>query len=239
MPDADAVVDDAPLSGKWLELRLDALAEGSEAQAVLEIDLLGRAPAFVGLKQCSSLDACVVGDEAAVANEPRERVGLVLVRLRRGRDRGWRLQSAGLPLTAARDGPRQDPWSLLGQGLGEMGIDGEGAREWQRMNQGRFLVALDAADILVGCVWIGSLKDQGYINLIAVEPLRQGEGFGSALLTASEARCQDAGRSVAYLTIASPRTELFPFYQRRGYGEVGRQTICNGPHELVLMSKAL
>ncbi len=53
-----------------------------------------------------------------------------------------------------------------------------------------------------------------YLVLLGVDPARQGEGIGSALLAAGLAKA-DASRFPVYLETASPHN--VPFYQRRGF----------------------
>jgi ribosomal protein S18 acetylase RimI-like enzyme len=107
------------------------------------------------------------------------------------------------------------------------------------MGQGHFLRACAGTDALLGVVWIGRIRDGAYINQLAIEPARQRQGYGSSLLKIAEAACRDAGCGTAYLSVASPRTELFPMYEDFGYTEVARQLFRHGPHQLVLMSKSL
>jgi ribosomal protein S18 acetylase RimI-like enzyme len=90
---------------------------------------------------------------------------------------------------------------------------------------GTFLVAeaRERGDrVLVGCVYV-ELKDgdRSYLGLLSVDPSQQQSGLGSLLMTAAEKHCREMGCRVMDIWIVNLRTELTPFYQRRGYVETG------------------
>jgi ribosomal protein S18 acetylase RimI-like enzyme len=57
-----------------------------------------------------------------------------------------------------------------------------------------------------------------YLPMIGVDPSRQGQGYGSALLKAALRRC-DAEGLPAYLESSSPRN--IPLYERHGFEVIG------------------
>jgi GNAT superfamily N-acetyltransferase len=57
-----------------------------------------------------------------------------------------------------------------------------------------------------------------YLALIGVDPIEQGHGHGSALLTHALERC-DRDRLPAYLEASSPRNKVL--YERHGFAEIG------------------
>ncbi len=72
---------------------------------------------------------------------------------------------------------------------------------------------------------VGELMDQfhprephWYLSLIGVDPSRQGQGLGAALLKAGLARCDADGLS-AYLESSSPKN--VPLYERHGFEVIG------------------
>ena len=65
-----------------------------------------------------------------------------------------------------------------------------------------------------------------YLPFIGVEPLRQGQGLGAALLRASLARC-DADGLPAYLESTNPRNR--PLYERHGFEAIGEIRIGSCP----------
>lgn len=65
-----------------------------------------------------------------------------------------------------------------------------------------------------------------YLPFIGVEPSRQGQGLGSALLRASLSRC-DADGLPAYLESSNPINQ--PLYERHGFRAIGEIKIGSGP----------
>ena len=76
--------------------------------------------------------------------------------------------------------------------------------------------------LLAGCVYV-ELKggDRSYLGLLSVDPSQQQSGLGSLLMNAAEKHCHDLGSRVMDILIVNIRTELQPFYRRRGYVETG------------------
>lgn len=111
------------------------------------------------------------------------------------------------------------------------------------LEKGKFLVA-DDAGTLAGCVYVELRGDRAYLGLLAVNPELQKAGLGSALMTAAEKYCADAGCKFMDLRIVSVRRELPSFYQHRGYVETGTAQFTPGlnpkvPCHFVNMSKPL
>jgi ribosomal protein S18 acetylase RimI-like enzyme len=65
-----------------------------------------------------------------------------------------------------------------------------------------------------------------YLPLIAVDPARQNQGHGSALLREALARCDRDGL-LAYLESSNPRN--IPLYERHGFEVIGRIQVGNSP----------
>ena len=90
---------------------------------------------------------------------------------------------------------------------------------------GTFLVAEAPARgdrVLAGCVYV-ELKDgdRSYLGLLSVDPAQQQAGLGSLLMTEAEKHCRELGARFMDIWIVNLRTELTPFYHRRGYSETG------------------
>jgi len=113
---------------------------------------------------------------------------------------------------------------------------------------GTFLVAEARARgdrVLVGCVYV-ELKDgdRSYLGLLSVDPSQQQGGLGSLLMMAAEKHCREMGCRVMDIWIVNLRTELTPFYQRRGYVETGTRPFppdvqTKLPCHFITMAKAL
>ena len=86
---------------------------------------------------------------------------------------------------------------------------------------GTFLVA-ESDRLLGGCVYV-ELKDveRSYLGLLSVDPSQQQSGLGSLLMTEAEKHCRGWGSRFIDILIVNLRTELTPFYLRRGYVETG------------------
>jgi GNAT superfamily N-acetyltransferase len=86
---------------------------------------------------------------------------------------------------------------------------------------GVFFVARDG-ETWVGCVYAEQPSPvRGYIGLLAVLPERHGEGIGPRLMNMAEQYLAGLGCHAIDITVVNLRTDLFPFYERRGYGVSG------------------
>ena len=125
-------------------------------------------------------------------------------------------------------------------------FDGDriGAEETQKLMQsGKFLVASDASGF-AGCVYVELREGRGYLGLLAVDPSRQGKGFGRELVCAAEEYFRAEGCSAVDLRIISPRTPLPTFYARLGYVVTGTAPFSptlktKVPGHYIVMSKEL
>lgn len=109
--------------------------------------------------------------------------------------------------------------------------------------KGTFLIAHDQA-ALCGCVYVELRGDRSYLGLLSVDPQHQKLGLGAKLMDAAEAHCAKAGSRHMDLQVVSLRTEMYGFYHRRGYGEIGTEPLPPGlnpklPCHFVKMSKPL
>ena len=76
--------------------------------------------------------------------------------------------------------------------------------------------------VLSGCVWLEPLSDgKWYLGSLAVDPARQGEGVGDAMLSAAEAWTRARGGACVRLTVVNVRIALIEWYERRGYRQTG------------------
>jgi ribosomal protein S18 acetylase RimI-like enzyme len=99
---------------------------------------------------------------------------------------------------------------------------------------------------LAGCVFVEARHERGYFGLLSVDPDRQKQGLGRALVQAAEEHCRAAGCRVIDLDMVNLRQELPGFYRGLGYETIGQAPfpeeqaprLLRDAH-VVVMSKAL
>jgi GNAT superfamily N-acetyltransferase len=85
----------------------------------------------------------------------------------------------------------------------------------------RFVLAF-AGDDLVSCALIRNEHGLGYFGMFAVDPNRQTQGAGRAMLAAAEQAVRDVWKLTAMtMTVINLREELIAYYERRGYRRTG------------------
>lgn len=111
--------------------------------------------------------------------------------------------------------------------------------------QETFLVAREGDDI-TGVVRVSIAGERGHFGMLSVAPHLQGTGLGRRLVDAAEAFCRKAGCTSMDLEVASPRTELPPFYEKLGYAferlapwPEDAVAELKSPAHFLVMSKAL
>jgi GNAT superfamily N-acetyltransferase len=113
----------------------------------------------------------------------------------------------------------------------------------QHLTKGAFLLA-EGDGKLDGCVYVELRGERSYLGLLSVDPAGQQSGLGSFLMTAAEQYCRERGSRFMDIYIVNLRTELPPFYERRGYVETGTTPFpadvpTKIPCHFINMSKAL
>ncbi len=107
--------------------------------------------------------------------------------------------------------------------------------------------AFDGADVqiraddgdgqLIGGLFAAEIQGWLFVKYLAVGPLLRGRGIGAKLLAQAEREARKLGLVGVYLdtfSFQAPR-----FYQREGYGEIGRLPAINGMPERVWFAKIL
>jgi GNAT superfamily N-acetyltransferase len=84
--------------------------------------------------------------------------------------------------------------------------------------------AADAEDRIDGMILLREATDHLLVDVIAVDPARQNEGIGTALLNFAEARARALGHRELRLYTNERMTENLAYYPARGYREVDRRT---------------
>jgi GNAT superfamily N-acetyltransferase len=75
-----------------------------------------------------------------------------------------------------------------------------------------------------------------YLPLMGVDPLKQGKGFGSALMQQALVQC-DRENKLAYLEASSPRS--IPFYERHGFELLGTIRVGMSPPIFPMLRKPI
>jgi GNAT superfamily N-acetyltransferase len=89
------------------------------------------------------------------------------------------------------------------------------------LEKGKCLVAEDEAGGIVASVYVELRGTRGYFGMLAVDPAKQGMGFGRTMVEAAEDYCREHGCSLMDISVLSLRPELPPFYSKLGYVESG------------------
>ena len=110
------------------------------------------------------------------------------------------------------------------------------------------LMARDAADQLIGSVYLETKPPDLYLGMLSVDPDQQAHGVGRQLLAAAEAHARQAGCGGVLISVISVRAELIAWYERLGFQPTGatlpfpkeaRLSVPRQELELLLMRKRL
>lgn len=90
------------------------------------------------------------------------------------------------------------------------------------------MVLAEAHGVLVGCFMLAPADDHGhpgagYLGMLTVDPARQAEGLGRALIVEAERRARERGWTALVMTVIAQRVELIAYYGRRGFVPTGER----------------
>ncbi len=106
----------------------------------------------------------------------------------------------------------------------------------EKVRRGQAFV-IEREEGIVGAIVVIPEKDHVLIENVAVDPDRQGEGLGRALLIWAESFARDAGTPELRLYTNAGMTENIALYRRLGYREIERRS--SGPFRRVFFRKGL
>lgn len=89
--------------------------------------------------------------------------------------------------------------------------------------QGGSILVAEMASEVVGFIWFvekGAFSRSGYILLVGVDPLQQGQGVGELLMDEAERLMFEKSKDI-FLLVSDFNHGAQRFYQRRGYERVG------------------
>ncbi len=97
---------------------------------------------------------------------------------------------------------------------------------------------------LAGAVYVEIRGSRGYFGLLSVDPARQKQGLGRALVDAVTSHCRAAGCRVLDIDVVNLRQELPAFYEALGFVPAGTAPFpdpskLTRPAHLVMMTKPL
>ncbi len=72
----------------------------------------------------------------------------------------------------------------------------------------------------IGTIYCIPQGESGLLGMLAVEPEKQGLGFGRLLVQEAEQFLRERGCQRAELRVVNLRSELLPFYRKLGYHEI-------------------
>lgn len=83
------------------------------------------------------------------------------------------------------------------------------------------LIGRDGGDI-VATAMVGHEGHRGWVYYVAVDPHRQGKGYGRAIMNAAEDWLRATGIEKLQLLVRSDNAQVKAFYESLGYGEQPR-----------------
>ena len=89
--------------------------------------------------------------------------------------------------------------------------------------QTRTFLVLEEEGKIVASINVEVRGERGYFGMLAVDTERQGTGLGRRMIEEAEHFCRSNGCSMMDLKVLSPRTNLFPLYQKFGYEISGKE----------------
>jgi ribosomal protein S18 acetylase RimI-like enzyme len=128
----------------------------------------------------------------------------------------------GLVARAYRGDAARVGWTHEADLLDGQRTDVEAVTEIIRHPRKVILLAFDG-DALVGCVLVEQQAERcAHLGMLSVEPARQACGLGRQLLAAAEAEAVARfGATRMEMSVIRQRTDLIPWYERRGYALTG------------------
>ncbi|WP_413333663.1 GNAT family N-acetyltransferase [Brevibacterium sp. GP-SGM9] len=124
-----------------------------------------------------------------------------------------------LVASAYRGEQSKNGWTTEADLLSGQRLDAEMAREMLAETDSIILLVRSAAGHAVASVYLREPVDGvAYLGVLAVSPLGQGQGVGSALMNLAEAWVAERWNAHSLrMSVINKRTELIAYYERRGY----------------------
>jgi ribosomal protein S18 acetylase RimI-like enzyme len=112
------------------------------------------------------------------------------------------------------------------------------------MRTGSFLVVDgDVTSEIAACIYTSLSDGRAYFGMLAVDPAKQRQGLGRALIDECERRARAAGARAMDIKVVNLRTDLLRRYERLGYLVAGTERYEHRPVlqpcHFIVMTKAL
>ena len=92
---------------------------------------------------------------------------------------------------------------------------------YDALQTGTYFCCFDSkTNEIIAAVYYTLTPPIGYFGPLAVLPSYQNQSLGKTLIKHVETTCQDHGCTHIDIIVASPRTDLFPFYHKLGYATI-------------------
>ena len=125
--------------------------------------------------------------------------------------------------SAYRGEASKQGWTTEADLLGGQRLDVPMAEDMLAEADSQILLARDEQGRAVASVYVREPEDgAAYLGVLAVSPLGQGRGVGSALIGLAEAWVAEHwGATSMRMSVINKRDELIAYYERRGYVRTG------------------
>src|SRR5258707_3655633 len=94
--------------------------------------------------------------------------------------------------------------------------------ELARKGQNSAIVIGRDGNAIVATAMVGHDGHRGWVYYVAVDPHRQGKGYGRAIMNAAEHWLRETGIEKLQLLVRPGNTQVNAFYESLGYGEQPR-----------------
>ena len=128
-----------------------------------------------------------------------------------------------LVASAYRGEDSKKGWTTEADLLSGQRLDAAMAREMLAEAESTMILVRSVDGPAVASGYLGEPVDSvAYLGVLAVSPLGQGQGVGSALINLAEAWVVERwGARALSMSVISKRSELIAYYERRGYERTG------------------
>jgi ribosomal protein S18 acetylase RimI-like enzyme len=131
---------------------------------------------------------------------------------------------AALVNAAYRGEASQAGWTSEFELLGGQRTDAEALRADLAATPGATILTMREQETgaIIASVWLEPAEPETcYLGMLTVNPSRQADGLGRALLAQAECFAADGGARKMQLTVIEQREGLIAWYERRGYRRTG------------------